>query len=71
MYLVKVNDSIVAYGLSFELEAYTVAQQYFIFFSEEGGIVSCQSAGEGENGERSMMPGERPSSMMVSRSMSA
>ena len=46
------------------------------FFSEEGGIVSCQrdgegENGEGENGERRMMPGERPSSMIVSRSMSA
>ena len=41
------------------------------FFSEEGGIVSYQRDGEGENGERRMIPGERPSSMMVSRSMSA
>ena len=44
------------------------------FFSEEGGIVSYQRDGEGENGEngeRRMIPGERPSLMMVSRSMSA
>lgn len=28
MFLVKVNDSIVAYGLTSELEAYSVAQQW-------------------------------------------
>lgn len=40
MYIVKVNDSIVAYGLSSELEAYSVAQQWAECFPDLFDVIS-------------------------------
>lgn len=40
MYIVKVNDSIVAYGLSSELEAYSVAQQWAECFPDLFEVIS-------------------------------
>lgn len=40
MYFVKVNDSIVAYGLTSELEAYSVAQQWAECFPDLFDVIS-------------------------------
>ena len=40
MYIVKVNESIVAYGLSSELEAYSVAEQWAECFPHLSEVIS-------------------------------
>ena len=40
MYFVKIRDSIVAYGLTSELEALAVAEQWLNCFPELYGVIS-------------------------------